>query len=799
MADAPQASKFTHSSQALPGPSAQSDAVKETQRILDGWAAAWRQLGDPSSWSQLMHSMQGANAALASNVPAFGAARGGEGSASAGAETRKASKASARPKKGTANGEVNGTQPSSAPASGSATDATSAFGAFPFPALPFAAALLSAGPAAMAPFAASAFAGSPFAFPLPLPSTPNGTFGALDPSGPLGPLGPLGPFMSFGTNSFGAVPGWPPGAEGGQPFANPLGAGLGNVLATALANTFGGASSPLGSAYGALPSAAIPSDKLQALQTDYLRECGELIERAMKLASPLTGAGGGAADAASLPDLPDRRFRSEAWKSVPAYAFAAAWYLLNSRYLTQLAEAVDADAKTRERIRFIMSQWVAAASPSNFLALNPEAQKALVDSHGESLRQGIMNLLADLRRGKISQTDESRFEVGRNIANTEGTVVFENDLLQLIQYKPRTPDVYERPLLIVPPCINKFYILDLQPESSLVAHALDEGHQVFLVSWRNADASIAHKNWDDYVGEGVLRAVDVTRAISGREQINTLGFCVGGTMLASALAVRAAQGEHPAASMTLLTSMLDFSDTGILDVFVDEAHVQMRENTIGGANGASPGLMRGIEFANTFSFLRPNDLVWNYVVENYLKGRTPAPFDLLYWNSDSTNLPGPMYAWYLRNTYLENKLKIPNALTVCGEPLDVSKIDVPTLVYASREDHIVPWPTAYASTSLLSGPQTFLLGASGHIAGVVNPPSKNKRSYWAIEGKPKKLPATADAWLEQARERAGSWWPAWTAWLGDYGGKRVKPPEPGSQEYPPIEAAPGRYVLARDA
>jgi polyhydroxyalkanoate synthase len=811
MADAPQASKYTHSSsQTLQGPSAQSDAVKETQRILDGWAAAWRQMGDPSAWSQLMHSMQGGNAGLASSPSApmsrsGSAARAGEESASAGSETGKAepagkagkaAKASARPKR--AQGEANGAQPSGATASGSATDAKSAFGAFPFPALPFAAALLTAGPAAMVPFAASAFAGSPFAFPLPLPSTPNGVLGALDPSGPLGPLGPLGPFMSFGMNGFGALAGSPPGAAGGQPFVNPVGAALGNVFANALASTFGGASNPLGSAYGALPSAAIPSDKLQALQTDYLRECGELMERAMKLASPLSGAGG-TADAASLPELQDRRFRSEAWKSAPAYAFAAAWYLLHSRYLTQLAEAVDADGKTRERIRFIMSQWIAAASPSNFLALNPEAQKALVDSHGESLRQGIMNLLADLRRGKISQTDESRFEVGRNIANTEGTVVFENDLLQLIQYTPRTPDVYERPLLIVPPCINKFYILDLQPESSLVAHALDEGHQVFLVSWRNADASIAHKTWDDYVGEGVLRAVDVTRAISDREQINTLGFCVGGTMLASALAVRAVNGEHPCASMTLLTSMLDFSDTGILDLFIDEAHVQMRENSIGGANGKPPGLMRGIEFANTFSFLRPNDLVWNYVVDNYLKGRTPAPFDLLYWNSDSTNLPGPMYAWYLRNTYLENKLRIPNALTVCGEPVDVSKIDVPTFVYASREDHIVPWPTAYTSTSLLSGPQTFLLGASGHIAGVINPPSKNKRSYWAIEGNPKKLPATADAWLEQASERAGSWWPAWTSWLGDYGGKRVKPPEPGSQDYPPIEAAPGRYVLARDA
>ena len=344
-----------------------------------------------------------------------------------------------------------------------------------------------------------------------------------------------------------------------------------------------------------------------------------------------------------------------------------------------MVDALDTDPKVRERIRFAVQQWTAAASPSNFFALNPEAQKTLLDSKGESLRQGVMNLLGDMQRGKISQTDESGFVVGDNLANTEGSVVFENDLLQLIQYKPRTATVRERPLLIVPPCINKFYILDLQPENSLVAHGLDSGHQVFLISWRNADQSIAHKTWDDYIGEGVLTAIDTVSKISGREQINTLGFCVGGTMLATALAVAAARGEHPAASMTLLTAMLDFSDTGVLDVFVDEAHVQMREQTIGGKNGAPAGLMRGLEFANTFSFLRPNDLVWNYVVDNYLKGRTPVPFDLLYWNSDSTSLPGPMYVWYLRNTYLENKLREPgdvDHLRRAGRPVEDRRADL---------------------------------------------------------------------------------------------------------------------------
>jgi polyhydroxyalkanoate synthase len=535
-----------------------------------------------------------------------------------------------------------------------------------------------------------------------------------------------------------------------------------------------------------VPSAAIPSERLQKLQSDYSREAMQLIQQA-------------ADTTPKIPELKDRRFSAEAWSATPAYAFTAAWYLLNARYLQELVEALDTEPKVRERIRFAVQQWTAAASPSNFFALNPEAQKTLLESRGESLRQGVTNLLSDLQRGKISQTDESRFVVGENLANTEGSVVFENDLIQLIQYKPRTASVRERPLLIVPPCINKFYILDLQPENSLVAHGLESGHQVFLISWRNADASIAHKTWDDYTDEGVLTAIDTVRKISGREQINTLGFCVGGTMLATALAVAAARGEHPAASMTLLTAMLDFSDTGVLDVFVDEAHVQMREQTIGGKNGTKPGLMRGIEFANAFSFLRPNDLVWNYVVDNYLKGRTPTPFDLLYWNSDSTSLPGPMYVWYLRNTYLENRLREANELTVCGEKVDLSLINVPTFIYGSREDHIVPWHTAYASVPLLSGPLEFVLGASGHIAGVINPPAKNKRNYWVLQTEDKSLPENPDDWFEQATEVPGSWWPEWTRWLDQYGGKKVKARAgAGSADYPVIEPAPGRYVMQRE-
>ncbi|MFM0084430.1 class I poly(R)-hydroxyalkanoic acid synthase [Paraburkholderia sediminicola] len=533
-------------------------------------------------------------------------------------------------------------------------------------------------------------------------------------------------------------------------------------------------------------SARVVPERLLDACAAYAHECLRLWQRAT-VQNP------------GAPELSDRRFKSDAWKTNPLLGFIAAGYLAGARHLDELVNAVDADAKTRGRVRFVVQQWLAAVAPSNFLLLNPDAQKSLLDSNGESLRRGVMNLLTDITRGKLSQTDESRFVVGENLANTEGSVVFENDLIQLIQYTPRAATVYERPLLIVPPCINKFYILDLQPESSLVRHALDEGHQVFAISWRNPDASLAHKTWDDYVEEGILQTINAVRKISGSRQVNALGFCVGGTMLATALAVLAARGEHPAASMTLLTAMLDFSDTGVLDVFVDEAYVQMREQTIGGKNGSAPGLMRGIEFANAFSFLRPNDLVWNYVVDNYLKGRTPVPFDLLYWNSDSTSLPGPMYVWYLRNTYLENRLREPGALTTCGESIDLSTIDVPTFIYGSREDHIVPWQTAYASVPLLTGPMKFVLGASGHIAGVINPPAKKKRNYWVLEGDARTLPESPDEWLDQAAEVPGSWWPEWTNWLEQYGGKKVKPrAKAGSAEFPVIEPAPGRYVRHRE-
>ncbi|MPM67020.1 Poly(3-hydroxyalkanoate) polymerase subunit PhaC [bioreactor metagenome] len=386
-------------------------------------------------------------------------------------------------------------------------------------------------------------------------------------------------------------------------------------------------------------------------------------------------------------------------------------------------------------------------------------------------------------------TDESKFEVGRNVATSEGAVVFENEFFQLLEYKPLTAKVYERPFLLVPPCINKFYILDLQPDNSLIRYLVSEGHRTFVVSWRNPDDSMAQATWDDYIQEAVITAIETVQEISGAKQINTLGFCVGGTMLVNALGVLQARGESPVASATLLTALVDFTDTGILDVFIDETFVRFREMQMG-----SGGMMKGQDLASTFSFLRPNDLVWNYVVGNYLKGETPPAFDLLYWNSDSTNLPGPWYAWYLRHFYLENRLREPGGVTVCGEQLDLSQVDMPMYIYGSREDHIVPIQGAYASTQIFPGDKRFVMGASGHIAGVINPPAKKKRSYWVHSRD--SFPASFDDWQKTAVEHPGSWWTDWSEWLAGHGGRQIAAPKTYGKgtKYKAIEPAPGRYV-----
>lgn len=527
----------------------------------------------------------------------------------------------------------------------------------------------------------------------------------------------------------------------------------------------------------------IPPGRLAQIQADFLRESQALFDQARQ---------------GKLPAPDDRRFSSPAWLNCPQSLFNAHAYLISTRTLQRMADAVALDEASRQRLQFTVMQWTEALSPTNFLATNPEAIVTAWRTHGESLLKGMGNLLGDLQKGRISQTDETAFVLGENMAVTPGAVIHQNPLMQVIQYSPQTSQVHERPLLMVPPCINKYYILDLQPDNSFVRHAVAAGFTVYMISWRNPLPSdtdgIEQAGWDDYMRDGVLQAIDVVRAISGQDQINALGFCVGGTMLASALAVAKARGEDPVAALTLLTTFLDFKDTGILDVFVDECHVRAREQQF-----RQGGLMTAHELGTTFSFLRPSELVWNYVASNYMLGETPRAFDLLAWNADGTNLPGPFFSWYFRNTYLENLLKTPGAVEICGHAIDLGDLRMPAYVYASRDDHIVPWISAYASREVLGGETRFVLGESGHIAGVVNPPARGRRGYWAYdEGDRGGNVIDADAWLQGAPRHAGSWWPDWLRWLAGHSGKKVRAKATlGNRRYRTLEPAPGQYVRVR--
>jgi polyhydroxyalkanoate synthase len=534
-----------------------------------------------------------------------------------------------------------------------------------------------------------------------------------------------------------------------------------------------------------LKSVGVDSSKFAALQARYFQLHAALWQ------SALARETGRDAVPVAPPDRGDRRFSSAEWQRIPWFDYLRQSYLINSRFLSDWIEALETEPRAKERLSFIARQFSDAMSPANFAATNPEALKLALETGGESLAQGIRLLLEDVHKGRISTTDESVFEVGKNLAVTEGAVIFENELIQLIQYKPVTSTVFKRPLVMFPPCINKYYILDLQPENSLVRYAVEQGHPVFMVSWRNITEELGHLTWDDYIEKGVLKALEVASAISAAEKVNALGFCVGGTMLGAALAVMAAKGENRVESATFLASMLDFSDTGDIGLFIDEPGVAVREAAIG-----KGGIMPGRDLALVFSALRANDLVWSYVISNYLKGKSPEAFDLLYWNADSTNLPGPMYCWYVRNTYLENRLCEPGKTVVLGVPVDLGKITVPAYVLATREDHIVPWRTAYRTNQLLGGETRFVLGASGHVAGIINPASKNKRSHW-IGAKPA---ADPEEWLADGKEKPGSWWADWSTWIEGFGDERVKArARPGNAKYKPIEQAPGRYVKHRIA
>lgn len=498
-----------------------------------------------------------------------------------------------------------------------------------------------------------------------------------------------------------------------------------------------------------------------------------------------------AGDAATLPAAPapvaDRRFGAKDWREQPYFSWLKDSYLLYADYVRELAALAQGDAGARKRLRFLARQYADAIAPSNFLATNPEALRLAFESGGASVAQGLSNLISDAQRGRIAMTDESAFAVGRNLALSPGSVVFRNELMELIQYSAATTEVFKRPLVIVPPCINKFYILDLRPENSFVRHSVAAGHTTFIISWRNIPPELGHLTWDDYLAKGVLRAIGVAREISRCRTVNALGFCVGGTLLACALAVLAARRESIVTSATFLTTMLDFEDPGEIGVYVSREYLAAREPAL-----LAGARVHGSELANAFASLRPNELVWNYVVSNYLKGRTPPAFDLLYWNGDSANLPGPMYAYYLRHLYLDNRLREPDALTMCGKAIDLSRITIPSYVYASQDDHIVPWRSAYRTLELVGGDPTFVLGASGHIAGVVNPPQRSRRHYWTNE----LLTDHPDDWFARAQSHPGSWWPHWTEWLAQHAGaRRPAPTHEGSKRLRPLGSAPGMYVL----
>ncbi len=482
----------------------------------------------------------------------------------------------------------------------------------------------------------------------------------------------------------------------------------------------------------------------------------------------------------------DRRFSSDEWRTQPFFRFLRESYEEDVRWIGELVDVLQLPPAVAKRVRFLAKQFVAALAPTNQFAANPDAIRRAYATQGASIRAGLDLLRRDIERGSISMSDDSAFEIGRNLASTPGAVVFQNEVLQLIEYTPLTARVHARPLLIVPPFINKYYILDLQAHNSFVRFALERGLRVFMISWRSAGEALREATWDDYVREGVERAIEVTLTIARTRRLNALGFCVGGTLLASALA--ATDAAKRVANLTLLACLLDFSDVGEIGVFIDEHYVADCEREF-----AHGGVMPGARIAWAFASLRPDELVWYFVVNNYLKGQVPAAFDLLYWNADSANVPGRLFAWYLRNMYQDNRLRVPGAVSICGRPADLGRLGMPAFVLATRDDHIVPWGAAWAGARLLAGTIEFVLGASGHVAGVVAPP-RAARGYWRGPA----LGEDAGAWASSARHCEGSWWEHWADWIVARSGTLRRAPErPGSDAYPVIEAAPGRYVRER--
>src|SRR5215468_8051406 len=495
------------------------------------------------------------------------------------------------------------------------------------------------------------------------------------------------------------------------------------------------------------------------------------------------------------PGPQDKRFKSEFWIENCFFDYLKQYYLLTSRYVQASVRSVKGlDPHTQHKAEFYTRQFLNALSPTNFAATNPVVLKTTIAARGENLIKGLRNLAEDIERGggrlSLKMSDLSAFHFGKNIAISPGKVVFQNELMQLIQYAPSTPTVHRRPLLIIPPWINKFYILDLKPRNSFIKWCADQGHSVFVISWVNPGADLADKGCADYLLEGPMEALDAIKRATGEAEANLVGYCIGGTLTASALAYMAATKDRRVTSATLFTTLLDFADVGDISVFLDDAQLRLADEHMDRL-----GYLEGHHMGDAFNLLRENDLIWFFVVNNYLMGREPAAFDLLYWNSDSTRMPAKMHSFYLRNMYYRNVLKNPGGIELAGVPIDLRKIETPVYFLSTREDHIAPWRATYAGTQLVSGPVRFVLGASGHVAGVINPPSANKYGYWLG----KTLPKDPEAWLQRAEFHPGSWWTDWTKWVARHGGGQVPAREPGSGELAVIEDAPGSYVQVRGA
>jgi polyhydroxyalkanoate synthase len=502
---------------------------------------------------------------------------------------------------------------------------------------------------------------------------------------------------------------------------------------------------------------------------------------------------GGNAEPVIEPVAGDRRFRDPAWNGGTLFDFIKQSYLLTARWLQATVRDVSGiDEHTARKIDFYTRQFVDALAPSNFVLTNPEVLRATIESRGENLVKGLENLLGDLERGKgrvdISMTDTAAFRIGENIAVMPGQVVYQNDLMQLIQYAPTTPAVKRRPLLLIPPWINKFYILDLRPENSFVRWAVGEGHTVFVISWVNPDARLAAKSFEDYMFEGPLAALDAIYEATGERRANVIGYCLGGTLLASTLAYMATKNDRRIASATYFVTLVDFAEAGELSVFIDEEQLKALDERM-----QQKGYLEGRDMATMFNLLRANDLIWSFVVNNYLLGKSPFPFDLLYWNADSTRMPAAMHSFYLRNMYQENLLAKPGGITLGGVPIDLRRIKTPSFLLSTREDHIAPWRSTYAATRLYGGPVKFVLAASGHIAGVINPPQSGKYGHWENDHNP----PTTEEWLASATQHPGSWWPLWERWVAPYAGGEVPARQPGDGKLKPIEPAPGSYVKVR--